>query len=102
MELNEKIKLRPLGARVFVKPEKVDEKSKGGVYIPDTASKERPQMGKVLAVGPGKTDDDGKRVPMDVKVNDTIIFSKYAGTEIKIGNEDHLILSESDILAVVE
>lgn len=102
MELNEKIKLRPLGARVFVKPEKVDEKSKGGVYIPDTASKERPQMGKVLAVGPGKTDDDGKRVPMDVKVNDTIIFSKYAGTEIKVGTEDHLILAETDILAIVE
>lgn len=102
MELNNNVKLRPLGARVLVKPEKVDEKSKGGVYIPDTASKERPQVGLVLAVGPGKTDDNGKRIAMDVKVNDKIIFSKYAGTEIKIGTEDHLILAETDILAITE
>lgn len=102
MELNNNVKLRPLGARVLVKPEKVDEKSKGGVYIPDTASKERPQAGLVLAVGPGKVDDNGKRVAMDVKVHDKIIFSKYAGTEIKIGTEDHLILAETDILAITE
>lgn len=102
MELNANVKLRPLGARVLVKPVEQEEKSKGGVYIPDTASKERPQVGTVVAVGPGKVLDNGEKVALEVKENDKIIFSKYAGTEIKIGDVNHLILSETDILAITE
>jgi chaperonin GroES len=102
MELSANMKLRPLGARVIIKPQEVDEKTKGGLFIPETASKERPQVGKVVAVGPGKTLDSGEKLAMDVKENDMVIFSKYAGTEIKLGEDTHLILTEADILAIAE
>lgn len=98
----ENLKLRPLGSRVIVKPEVVQEKTKGGIYLPDTASKEKPQMGVVVAVGTGRILENGQKVPMEVKTNDRVIFSKYAGTEIKIENEEYLILNENDILAVSE
>jgi len=91
-------KLQPLADRVLVKPIEKEEKTKSGIYIPDTA-KEKPQEGKVLAVGPGKTSDDGKLIPMNLKVGDTVIYSKYGGTEIKVDDEELIILRESDILA---
>jgi chaperonin GroES len=91
-------KLQPLADRVLVKPMEKEEKTKSGIYLPDTA-KEKPQEGKVLAVGPGKMTDDGKRIPSDLKVGDTVIYAKYGGTEIKVDNEDLIILRESDILA---
>ena len=92
--------LRPCGDRVLVKPNVEEEKTAGGIVLPDTA-KERPQWGEVIAVGPGKWDEDGKhRVPMDVKVGDKVIFAKYGGTEVKVDGEEYLILRESDILAV--
>ena len=95
------MKLRPLGDRVVVKPIEKEEKTKSGILIPDTA-KEKPQKGEVVAVGPGKLLDNGQRAEMEVKVGDIVIFSKYAGTEVKIGDEKYLVLSERDILAVVE
>lgn len=94
-------KLRPLHDRVIIKRLESEEKSSGGIIIPDSA-KEKPQEGKVIAVGNGKVMDDGKVRPMNVKVGDKILFSKYSGNDIKIGNEDHLILREDDILAVIE
>ncbi len=92
------IKLDPLGDRVVVKPSTKEEVTKGGIVIPETA-KEKPQEGQVLAVGPGKMTEDGKRIPMDVKVGDIVIYAKYGGTEIKEGDEELIILRESDILA---
>ncbi|MDD2716024.1 MAG: co-chaperone GroES [Candidatus Wallbacteria bacterium] len=94
--------LKPLANRVVVKPMKQEEVTKSGIVLPDTASKERPQEGKVVAVGPGKLLESGKREPLEVKENDKIIFSKYAGTEIKIQEEDYLILTDSDILAIID
>jgi chaperonin GroES len=91
-------KLQPLADRVLVKPIEKEEKTKSGIYLPDTA-KEKPQEGKVIAVGPGKMTDDGKRIPLDLKVGDTVIYAKYGGTEIKVDDEDLIILRESDILA---
>jgi chaperonin GroES len=91
-------KLQPLADRVLVKPIEKEEKTKSGIYLPDTA-KEKPQEGEVLAVGPGKLTDDGKRIPMDLKVGDRVIYAKYGGTEIKVDDEDMMILRESDILA---
>jgi chaperonin GroES len=91
-------KLQPLGDRVLVKPIEKEEKTKSGIYLPDTA-KEKPQEGEVIAVGPGKMTDDGKRIPMDLKVGDRVIYAKYGGTEIKIDDEEMMILRESDILA---
>ena len=91
-------KLQPLADRVLVKPIEKEEKTKSGIYLPDTA-KEKPQEGEVLAVGPGKLSDDGKRVPLDLKVGDRVIYAKYGGTEIKVDDEDLIILRESDILA---
>ncbi len=90
-------KLQPLADRLVVKPIEREEVTKGGIVLPDTA-KEKPQEGKVLAVGPGKLSDDGKRIAMDVKVGDTVIYAKYGGTEIKIEDEELVILRESDIL----
>lgn len=92
------VKIQPLGDRVVVKPLEKEEKTKGGIFLPDTA-KEKPQEGKVVAVGPGKMSDDGKRLPMDVAVGDIVIFAKYGGTEIKEDAEDLIILREADILA---
>jgi chaperonin GroES len=92
------VTLQPLADRVLVKPIEKEEKTKSGIYLPDTA-KEKPQEGEVLAVGPGKMTDDGKRVPPDLKVGDRVIYAKYGGTEIKVDDEDLMILRESDILA---
>jgi chaperonin GroES len=92
--------LKPLGDRVVIKPSPKEEVTKSGLVIPDTA-KEKPQEGTILAVGPGKLDEDGKRVHMDVKVGDKVLYAKYAGTEIKLEGEEHLIVKESDILAIV-
>ena len=92
---------RPLGDRVLVKRVEEEEKTKGGIIIPDTA-KEKPQEGKVISVGPGARDDNGKVQPLDVKAGDTILFGKWSGTEIKLEGEDLLIMKESDILGVVD
>jgi chaperonin GroES len=93
--------LKPLGDRVVIKPSDKEETTKSGLVIPDTV-KEKPQEGTIIAVGPGRTDEDGDRIPMDVKVGDKVLFAKYAGTEMKIDDDDLLILSEKDILAIVE
>lgn len=93
-----KPKLQPLGDRVVVKATEREEVTKGGIVLPDTV-KEKPQEGEVIAVGPGKLTDDGKRIPMDVKVKDIVIYAKYAGTEFKLNEEELIILRESDILA---
>ena len=91
-------KLQPLGDRVVVQPTPKEEVTKGGIVLPDTVQ-EKPQEGKVIAVGPGKLTDEGKRIVMDVKVGDTVIYAKYGGTEIKEDDEELIILRESDILA---
>ena len=91
-------KLKPLADRVVVKPIERETVSKGGIVLPDTA-KEKPQEGKVIAVGEGKLTDDGKRIPLDVKVGDVVIYAKYGGSEYKLDDEDVMILRESDILA---
>jgi chaperonin GroES len=93
--------VKPLGDRVLVHPVEQEEVKKGGIIIPDTA-KEKPQEGKVVAVGPGKRDDNGKLIPMDVKKGDRVLYSKYGGTEIKIDGKDYLIMREDDILGVLE
>ena len=92
---------RPLGDRVLVRRVEEEAKSKGGIIIPDTA-KEKPQEGEVIAVGPGARDEDGKRVAMDVKAGDRILFGKWSGTEVKIDGEDLIIMKESDILGLLE
>ena len=94
------LKVRPLHDRVIVKRIEEEEKSKGGIIIPDTA-KEKPQEGRVVAVGPGKR-EDGKRIPLDVKAGDKILFGKYSGAEIKLDGEEHLIMREEDILGIIE
>jgi chaperonin GroES len=93
--------IRPLGDRILVKRIQEEEKTKGGIIIPDTA-KEKPQEGRVVAVGKGKTTEDGKLLSPDVKTGDRILFGKYAGSEIKLEGEEHLILREDDILGVLE
>ena len=95
------INLKPLGSRVVVEPIEQEEITAGGIVLPETA-KEKPQKGTVLAIGLGDRDEDGKRIPMDVKVGDTVLFAKYAGTEIKVEGKKLLILRESDLLAIVE
>ena len=97
----EKLKLKPLGARVVVKALEREEVTKSGIVLPDTA-KEKPQEGKILAVGPGDRDEDGKRIPVELKEGDRVLFQKYAGTEFKLEGEELLILSEKDILATLE
>ena len=92
------VKLQPLADRVVVKPMEREGKTKSGIYLPDTA-KEKPQEGEIMAVGPGKMTDEGKRIPMDLKVGDRVIYAKYGGTEIKVDDEELMILRESDILA---
>jgi chaperonin GroES len=93
------VSLQPLEDRIVVKPGEGEEMTASGLVIPDTA-KEKPQEGEVIAVGPGRF-EDGKRIPMDVKVGDTVIYSKYGGTEVKLGGDDYLILSARDVLAIV-
>ena len=92
------LKLQPMADRLVVRPIEKEEVTKGGIVLPDTA-KEKPQEGEVLAVGPGRMTEDGKRVAMDVKVGDRVIYAKYGGTEIKVEDEELMILRESDILA---
>jgi len=92
------VKLQPLADRVIVKPTEKEEVTKGGIVLPDTA-KEKPQEGEVIAVGPGRLSEDGKRIAIDIKVGDKVIYAKYGGTEIKIDDEELVILRESDILA---
>ena len=94
------VHLRPLGDRVVVKPAARDEMTKSGIVLPDTA-KEKPQRGTIIAAGQGRRDDDGDRIPMDVTVGDEVLFAKYAGTEFKLDDDELLILSEKDILAVI-
>lgn len=92
--------IKPLGERVVIKVLESEEKTKSGIVLPDTA-KEKPQMGQVLAVGTGKTLDNGEKVALEVKEGDTVLFAKYAGTEVKLDGEEYMVLKESDILAVV-
>jgi len=93
-------KIKPLSDRVIVKPLEKEEEKKGGIIIPDTA-KEKPQEGEVIAVGPGKRDDEGKIIPMDVKVGDKILYGKYSGTEVKLDDEEYLIMHQDDILGIL-
>ncbi|NLM17859.1 MAG: co-chaperone GroES [Candidatus Riflebacteria bacterium] len=93
--------LKPLNDRVIIQPKETEEVSKGGIILPETASKERPIEGVVVAVGPGKLNNDGQRISLQVKKDDNVVFSKYAGTEVKFGEDSYLILKEEDILAVV-
>ena len=95
------LKLRPLADRLVVEPTEREDVTASGIYVPETA-KEKPQEGKVLAVGPGRKDDDGKRVPMDVAKGDRVLFARYAGSEVKLEDKKVLILKESDILAILE
>jgi chaperonin GroES len=96
-----KLNLKPLGDRVVVEPLEKEERTASGIILPETA-KEKPQEGTIVAIGPGRRDEDGKLVPMDVKMGDIVLYAKYAGTEIKIDDKKVLILKESDILAIVE
>ncbi|MGB2958002.1 MAG: co-chaperone GroES [Bacteroidota bacterium] len=94
------MKMKPLADRVVIKPSEAEETSKGGIILPDTA-KEKPVVGEVVAVGPGKVSDDGKKVPMEVKVGDKVLYGKYSGTEVTVEGEEYLIMREADIFAVV-
>ena len=96
-----KLKLKPLGGRVIVEPIEQEEMTAGGIILPETA-KEKPQEGKIMAAGPGDRDEEGKRIAMDVKVGDRVLYAKYSGTEVKLDGKKMLILRESDILAIVE
>ena len=96
-----KVAIKPLEDRIVVQASEAETTTASGIVIPDTA-KEKPQEGVVLAVGPGRIDDKGNRVPIDVKVGDTVLFSKYGGTEVKYGGEEYLVLSARDVLAVIE
>ena len=95
------MKIKPLADRVVVQRIEEEEEKKGGIIIPDTA-KERPQKGKVIAVGPGRLNDKGERMPMEVKEGDLVLFSKYAGTEVKVGDDEYLVMREDEILAILE
>ena len=94
------MQIKPLADRVVVKPLEETEQMKGGLYIPDTA-KEKPQQGEIVAVGPGRMSDEGKRIEIDLKVGDRVIYGKYSGTEVTVSDQEYLILRESDVLAVV-
>ena len=96
-----KLNLRPLSDRLVIEPQEKEEKTASGIILPETA-KEKPQKGTVLAAGPGRTDDNGRRIEMDVKTGDIVLYTKFAGTEVKINDKKLLILKESDILAIVE
>ena len=95
------MKIRPLNDQVLVVREEEEQKTVGGIIIPDTA-KEKPQRGKIVAAGPGKMGEDGKRIPLEIKEGDRILFSKYAGTEIKLDGVEHLFMREDDVLSIVE
>ena len=93
--------LKPLGDRLVVKPKVRDETTRAGIVLPDTAS-ERPQQGEVLAVGPGRIQDNGSRIPMEIRPGETVLFAKYSGTELKVEEDDLLVLNERDVLAIME
>jgi chaperonin GroES len=95
------LNLKPLGDRLIVEPIEQEDTTASGIILPETA-KEKPQRGKVLAAGPGRRDDDGKRIEMDVQEGDTVLYAKYAGTEVKLDDTKYLILKETDVLAIVE
>lgn len=97
-----KLNLKPLGGHIIIKPLGKEEVTKSGIVIPDTANKEKPQQGEILAVGPGKIDTNGKRVPMEVKVGDKVMFTKYGPNEIEHEKETYLVAEESDILAIIQ
>lgn len=101
VRVEQKIKIKPLGDRIVVERIEEEEVKKGGIIIPDTA-KEKPQRGRVLAVGPGRKTEDGKVIPVDVNVGDIVIFSKYAGTEVEMGDQKLLIMREDEILGIIE
>ena len=94
------MKIKPLSDRVVVKPEAAEEKTASGIILPDTA-KEKPQEGKIVAIGPGKISDSGSTIKMTVKVGDKVLYGKYSGTEVTVGNEDYLIMKENDIFAIL-
>ena len=94
--------IKPLGDHILIEPVKEEEKTKAGIFLPDTASKEKSEEGKVIAVGPGKKTDDGKIVPVSVRVGDKVLFTKYGPSEIKVEGKEYLIATESDILAIIE
>ena len=96
-----KLSFKPLGGRVLIDPIEQEEMTAGGIILPETA-KEKPQEGKVLAVGPGDRDEEGKRIPLDLKVGDKVLFAKYSGTEVKMDGKKLLILRESDVLGIIE
>ncbi len=95
------MKMKPLNDRILVKRLEEESKTKGGIIIPDSA-KEKPAQGEVIAVGDGKLGDDGKRMPLQVKAGDRVLFAKYAGTEVKINEEEHLVMREDDVLGIIE
>ena len=95
------LKMKPLGDRVLVRRIEEEETKKGGIIIPDTA-KEKPQQGEVVAVGPGRVDDTGKKIPMELKKGNKILFGKYSGSEVKLGDEEYLIMREEDVLGTIE
>ncbi len=94
------MQVKPLADRVIIKPSPAEEKTKGGIILPDTA-KEKPVIGEIVAVGPGKVTDDGKKVPLEVKVGDKVLYGKYSGTEVTIDGEQYLIMREADVFAIV-
>ena len=98
--MSEKSKIQPLGDRVLVEPLEAEDKTTGGIIIPDTA-KEKQQRGKVIAVGKGRINEEGKVTPLEVKVNDQVLFGRYSGSEIKVGANDYLIIKEDDILGII-
>jgi chaperonin GroES len=100
-EKRDDMKIKPLGDRVLVEPLKEDEVRKGGIIIPDTA-KEKPQEGKIIAIGTGKLDDDGKKIPFNVKVGDRVLLPKYGGTEVKIEGKEYQLVREEDILGIIQ
>lgn len=100
-ETKTKIKIQPLGDRIIVRPLEAKEVMKGGIIIPDTV-KEKPMEGEIVAAGKGRTTDEGKIVPMEVKISDTVLYGKYSGTEVKIDDEEYLIMKEEDVLGIVK
>lgn len=96
------MKIKPLRDQVILEPITEEEKTKGGIILPDTAEKEKPEQGKVIAVGPGRITRDGKTIPLSIKVGDKVLFTKYGPTEVQIGNKEYLVVKEEDILAVLE